>query len=146
MKNIAKISLIAFVLSGFIFLIAALTALIDTPTFINRIQTTIIAWQLPLIAISMILYGCVKEQGSILNTILRAVATLLLTIAFFCTNITKNIIQDVASNIENYVDIAEKTIKSEGENLKEYEKQIERAVEDAEDNYHRNRYRDEDYW
>jgi multisubunit Na+/H+ antiporter MnhG subunit len=132
----------ALVLSGFIFLIVVLTALIDTPTFLHRMHSTIIAWQLPLVAIGMIAYASVKEQGTLLNSIFRLTAAGLLFIAFLCTNLTKNIVQDVASNIENYVDVAEKTIKSEAENVKDYEKQLERAVEDANDKKNR---RDRDW-
>jgi multisubunit Na+/H+ antiporter MnhG subunit len=132
----------ALVLSGFIFLIVVLTALIDTPTFLHRMHSTIIAWQLPLVAIGMIAYASVKEQGTLLNSIFRLTAAGLLFIAFLCTNLTKNIVQDVASNIENYVDVAEKTIKSEAENVKDYEKQLERAVEDANEKENR---RDRDW-
>jgi hypothetical protein len=132
----------ALVLSGFIFLIVVLTALIDTPTFLHRMHSTIIAWQLPLVAIGMIAYASVKEQGTLLNSIFRLTAAGLLFIAFLCTNLTKNIVQDVASNIENYVDVADKTIKSEAENVKDYEKQLERAVEDANDKKNR---RDRDW-
>lgn len=142
MKNFKTFSMAALVLSGFIFLIVVLTALIDTPTFLHRMHSTIIAWQLPLVAIGMIAYASVKEQGTLLNSIFRLTAAGLLFIAFLCTNLTKNIVQDVASNIENYVDVAEKTIKSEAENVKDYEKQLERAVEDANDKKNR---RDRDW-
>lgn len=123
-------------------MIVVLTALIDTPTFLHRMHSTIIAWQLPLVAIGMIAYASVKEQDTLLNSIFRLTAAGLLFIAFLCTNLTKNIVQDVASNIENYVDVAEKTIKSEAENVKDYEKQLERAVEDANDKKNR---RDRDW-
>ena len=150
MKNFKTFSMAALVLSGFIFLIVVLTALIDTPTFLHRMHSTIIAWQLPLVAIGMIAYASVKEQDTLLNSIFRLTAAGLLFIAFLCTNLTKNIVQDVASNIENYVDVAEKTIKSEAENVKDYEKQLERAVEDANDKKNRrdrdwNEY-DEEYY
>lgn len=144
MKNFKTFSMAALVLSGFIFLIVVLTALIDTPTFLHRMHSTIIAWQLPLVAIGMIAYASVKEQGTLLNSIFRLTAAGLLFIAFLCTNLTKNIVQDVASNIENYVDVAEKTIKSEAENVKDYEKQLERAVEDANEKQKNRRDRDWD--
>ncbi len=142
MKNFKTFSMAALVLSGFIFLIVVLTALIDTPTFLHRMHSTIIAWQLPLVAIGMIAYASVKEQGTLLNSIFRLTAAGLLFIAFLCTNLTKNIVQDVASNIENYVDVADKTIKSEAENVKDYEKQLQRAVEDANEKENR---RDRDW-
>lgn len=144
MKNFKTFSMAALVLSGFIFLIVVLTALIDTPTFLHRMHSTIIAWQLPLVAIGMIAYASVKEQDTLLNSIFRLTAAGLLFIAFLCTNLTKNIVQDVASNIENYVDVAEKTIKSEAENVKDYEKQLQRAVEDANDKEKNRRDRDWD--
>lgn len=144
MKNFKTFSMAALVLSGFIFLIVVLAALIDTPTFLHRMHSTIIAWQLPLVAIGMIAYASVKEQGTLLNSIFRLTAAGLLFIAFLCTNLTKNIVQDAASNIENYVDVAEKTIKSEAENVKDYEKQLERAVEDANEKVKKNR-RDRDW-
>lgn len=144
MKNFKTFSMAALVLSGFIFLIVVLTALIDTPTFLHRMHSTIIAWQLPLVAIGMIAYASVKEQDTLLNSIFRLTAAGLLFIAFLCTNLTKNIVQDVASNIENYVDVAEKTIKSEAENVKDYEKQLQRAVEDANEKQKNRRDRDWD--
>lgn len=144
MKNFKTFSMAALVLSGFIFLIVVLTALIDTPTFLHRMHSTIIAWQLPLVAIGMIAYASVKEQGTLLNSIFRLTAAGLLFIAFLCTNLTKNIVQDVASNIENYVDVADKTIKSEAENVKDYEKQLQRAVEDANEKEKNRRDRDWD--
>ena len=144
MKNFKTFSMAALVLSGFIFLIVVLTALIDTPTFLHRMHSTIIAWQLPLVAIGMIAYASVKEQGTLLNSIFRLTAAGLLFIAFLCTNLTKNIVQDVASNIKNYVDVADKTIKSEAENVKDYEKQLQRAVEDANEKEKNRRDRDWD--
>ena len=151
MKKFQTFSMAALVLSAFIFFIVSLTAMIDTPTFLHRIHTTIIAWQLPLVTIGLIAYASVKEQGELMNTIFRLAAAGLMILAFFCTNLTKNTVQDVASNISNYVDVAGKTIKNEAENMKEYEKQLERAVEDAEERMH-NRESDldwdeiEDYW
>lgn len=130
-------SLAALVLSFFIFLVAVLTAFIDSSTFLNRIHTTMLVWQLPLVAIGLITLAFYKAEKEADNApksgLMRFVSIILMVIALFVTNISKNTVQDVASNVENYVDIAAELIDDEASNVRGYAKTLERAVEDAED-------------
>lgn len=139
--NNKKFSIAAFALATFIMLVTLLTAVIATPSFLNRIHTTILMWQLPLVTIALIVFAAVAEKEDKLAKIFRLIAVGVLAIGFFLTNITKNTVQDAVSNIENYVDITEATIKSEAENMLEYGRTIERAIDRAE----REMYDDEDY-
>ena len=139
--NNKKFSIAAFALATFIMLVTLLTAVIATPSFLNRIHTTILMWQLPLVTIALIVFAAVAEKEDKLAKIFRFIAVGVLAIGFFLTNITKNTVQDAVSNIENYVDITEATIKSEAENILEYGRTIERAIDRAE----REMYDDEDY-
>lgn len=142
----------ALILAFFIFVIAAITAIMDSSTFLNRIQTTIIAWQLPLVTMGLIilsLYEAKREEGShIITIIINVVAIALMTVALLVTNLSKNAVQDVASNAKNLVDVAAELIEDEAPNVREYQKIIERAAEDAEEviekQSNRNRGRDYD--
>ena len=101
MKKISNFSFAALVLSLFILLIAFLTTVIDTPTFINRLHTAIIVWHLPLAAIALLAYAFVKENGEEYLKKFRLWAIVALVAGLFCTNLTKNTVQDVASNTSN---------------------------------------------
>jgi uncharacterized membrane protein len=132
MKKISNFSCAALALSAFILLISVLTLVIDTPTFINRIHTTIIFWQLPLVTIGLLVCAFLKEKDCELLGKLRLAAIGALVVGFFCTNLTKNIVQDVVSNAENYVDVAVATMDSEAENVVEYGVKLETARKAAE--------------
>lgn len=137
MKIKCNWSLAALVLSFFIVFVAMLTAFMDSSTFINRIHTTILLWQLPLVAIGLIVmafYNAGKDTESDTGSvIMRYVSIIFMVIALFTTNITKNTVQDVASNVDNYVDVAAELIEDEASNIRGYAKTIERAVIDAEE-------------
>jgi hypothetical protein len=60
-------------------------------------------------------------------------AVLLLSASLFCSNLTKNAVQDIGSNVENYVDVAASIIKDEKENVKDYAKTLEKAAENRND-------------
>ncbi|MBQ2141908.1 MAG: hypothetical protein II204_02005, partial [Alistipes sp.] len=55
---------------------------------------------------------------------------------------TKNTVQDTISNIGNYVDVAKATIEHEAENIEEYGRSIEHAINRAERDM-RDRYEDD---
>lgn len=134
MKIKCNWSLAALVLSFFIVFVAMLTAFMDSSTFINRIHTTILLWQLPLVAIGLIVMAFCRERYSDTGSvIMRYVSIIFMVIALFTTNITKNTVQDVASNVDNYVDVAAELIEDEASNIRGYAKTIERAVIDAEE-------------
>lgn len=142
MNKHSKFSLAALVLSAFIMLIALLTAFIATPSFLNRLHTTILLWQLPLVTIGLIVVAAVTETESGLAKVFRLIAVGTLTLGFIFTNVTKNAVQDTVSNIGNYVDVAKATIEHEAENIEEYGRSIESAINRAERDM-RDRYEDD---
>ena len=142
MNKHSKFSLAALVLSAFIMLIALLTAFIATPSFLNRLHTTILLWQLPLVTIGLIVVAAMTETESGLAKIFRLIAVGTLTLGFIFTNVTKNAVQDTVSNIGNYVDVAKATIEHEAENIEEYGRSIERAINRAERDM-RDKYEDD---
>lgn len=142
MNKHSKFSLAALVLSAFIMLIALLTAFIATPSFLNRLHTTILLWQLPLVTIGLIVVAALTETESGLAKIFRLIAVGTLTLGFIFTNVTKNTVQDTVSNISNYVDVAKATIEHEAENIEEYGRSIEHAINRAERDM-RDRYEDD---
>ena len=142
MNKHSKFSLAALVLSAFIMLIALLTAFIATPSFLNRLHTTILLWQLPLVTIGLIVVAAMTETESGLAKVFRLIAVGTLTLGFIFTNVTKNTVQDTVSNIGNYVDVAKATIEHEAKNIEEYGRSIEHAINRAERDM-RDRYEDD---
>lgn len=127
--NKNKISLIALVLVTVVFFITVLTAFISTPTFLNRLATAIITWQLPLIIVGLLVFASVFEKEK-KASLFRLIATGLLVLSFFFTNTTKNMVQDTVSNAGNFVDVAAATIEKEFDNVDEYEAKIEDTIDD----------------
>jgi hypothetical protein len=132
MKKILNLSFAALLLSLFVLLIAFLTAIIDTPTVLNRIQTTIIAWHLPMATIVLLVCGVIRDKEDKLLGIFRYIALCALLVGFFLTNVTKNVFQDVLSNTGKYVDVAVATIEKESANVVGYGLKLENALESAE--------------
>ena len=119
---------VALILSLFICLVVVITAIIDSATFLSRLHTTIIVWQLPLVAIAVIIYSFIKEREELETNVPAWVAVLLMAVSMFCSNITKNAVQDVGSNVENYVDVAASIIKEEKDNVNDYGKTLREAT------------------
>ena len=140
MNKISNFSFAALALSLFILLIAILTTVIDTPTFINIVQTTIVAWHLPMVAIALLAYAFVKEKGDDLLKKFRLLTIVVLAAGLFCTNLTKNTVQDVVSNASSYVDVATATVEKEAKNLMEYILKLQRAGDKAEESLYPKRY------
>ena len=124
-----KYSLIALVMVSFVFLVTFLTAFIATPSFLNRIGTTIIQWNLPLIIVGLLVFASVFEKEN-LSGLFRLIASGLLVLTFFFTNSTKNMVQDGVSNLENYLDVAIATAEKEIDNIDKYEDKVMDAAED----------------
>ena len=94
-------TLVGNILAGLLALLCLFTAFVDSSTFINRLYTTAVMWNLPLITIAVVAYAFVKgecKKGNLISVVL-------LVVAFLCSNITKNAVQDVVSNAENYVEV-----------------------------------------
>lgn len=132
-------STVALALSSVVFLVVVLTSLIDGATYLSRLHTTIIAWQIPLVTIGVIIYSFVTEKEEGKCNLFAWVAVGLMAFSMLCSNLTKNVVQDAGSNVENYVDVAAKIIKKESKKTEKYEKTLENAMK-------KNRsYYDDDY-
>jgi hypothetical protein len=141
-NDCTKFSFIALALTAFVLLISLLTTFIATPTFLNRIESTIILWNLPLIIVALLVFAAVTEKQNKRACSFRRLAIVGLIISFFCTNVSKNAVQDVASNISNYVDVATATMEKEYDNVREYAGEFKGTVDKLE---HKNkRMRDYD--
>ena len=123
-----KFSFIALVLAGFVLLISLLTTFIATPTFLNRLETTIVAWHLPLIIVALLVVAAIVEKKDKQARFFRILAILGLVASFFFTNLTKNTVQDVVSNASNYVDVATATIEKEYDNISDYEHEFQKTA------------------
>ncbi len=135
-------STVALALSSVVFLVVVLTSLIDGATYLSRLHTTIIAWNIPLVTIGVIIYSFVTEKEEGKCNLFAWVAVGLMAFSMLCSNLTKNVVQDAGSNVENYVDVAAKIIKKESKKADMYEETLERAAKSAT----RNRgYYDDDY-
>ena len=121
----------ALALSGLVFLVVVLTSLIDGATYLSRLHTTIIAWQIPLVTIGVIIYSFVTEKEEGKTNLFAWVAVGLMAFSMLCSNLTKNVVQDAGSNVENYVDVAAKIIKKESRKAEKYEKTLEKAAKSA---------------
>ena len=123
-----KFSFIALAIAGFVLLISLLTTFIATPTFLNRLETTIVAWHLPLIIVALLVVAAIVEKKDKQARFFRLLAILGLVASFFFTNLTKNTVQDVVSNASNYVDVATATIEKEYDNLPDYKHEFEKTI------------------
>jgi hypothetical protein len=127
------LSIAALSLASVLFLLCLITAFVDSSTFINRLYTTALAWNLPLVAVLMIVFSfalnCKRGACNLLNWI----ATGVIILAFFLSNVTKNTVQDVVSNADNFVGVASEAMSDEAENISDWAEDLEDAAEDAED-------------
>lgn len=135
------------VLAAVVALLCIITAFMDSSNFINRLYTTALMWQLPLVAIALTAYGF-KKSGQGESKVVGWISVLLLTAAFFCSNITKNSVQDVVSNVDNYVDVAAEAVPEIMKNGEKWGEKLQNATKrvdfsDFDDDY--DDY-DEEYW
>lgn len=105
-------------------LLCLITAFMDSSNFINRLYTTAVMWNIPLVTIVLVVIGFVKSESKVLSY----VSIVLLVAAFFCSNITKNSVQDVVSNVDNYVDVAAEAVPTIMKDARNWEKRLENAV------------------
>lgn len=125
------VNIAAFSLAALLFLLCLLTAFVDSSTFINRLYTTAVMWNLPVVTILMIVLSfainCKRGTCNLLNLI----ATGLMVLAFLLSNITKNTVQDVVSNADNLVSVAAEAVVDNVDNVEDWKDEVEDAVEDA---------------
>lgn len=142
--------LVALVLSAVIFFITVFTSLIDGATFLSRIHTTIIVWNLPLVAIGLIIYSFVVNKDEEEKNNFGWVSVALMSVSLFLSNPTKNAVQDFGSNVGNFVDVAASLIVDESKNVEEYGETMMDAVKDAQDEFFKGKRNskkyDDDYY
>lgn len=136
------LTIAALSLASVIFLLCLITAFVDSSTFINRLYTTVLTWNLPFVAVLMIVFSfalnCKRGACNLLNWI----ATGVMVLAFFFSNVTKNTVQDAVSNADNFVGIVAEAIVDNVDNIEDWQDDMQSAFEDAEDEI-RDRYDDE---
>lgn len=135
------IALIAVTLAAVLFLLSFIIMLVDSSTILNRLYTTALLWQLPLLTVAMIIYLFAKHKDEC--KILAWIATALMVLTFLFTNYSKNIIQDTLSNTDNYVDIAAEAVVDNIDKVRDWEDVIGDAVRKATKS--QRDYDDEDY-
>lgn len=123
----------ALILSVLILLLSFITAVVDSATFINHMYTTVLEWNLPLAAIALAVAAFVTSQREHKNQLLNIVAVAMLGVAFICSNPSKNMVQDHASNLGNYVEVAAEVIRDDAENVFQWSEDVQKAVVDAEE-------------
>lgn len=108
-------------------LLCIITAFMDSSNFINRLYTTAVLWHLPLVAVALTAYGFVRG-GNGESKVVGWISVLLLTVAFLCSNITKNSVQDVVSNVDNYVDVAVEAVPDVMKKAEKWSQKLEKAT------------------
>lgn len=96
-----------------VLLILAFVGLVsDSGTFLNRLYTTAIVWQLPLVSIALLCYGIVQDKKEGKKSSMAVIGILALILAFCMSNVMKNTVADAASNAENIVNVGKNAAKS----------------------------------
>lgn len=120
-------TLVGNILAGLLALLCLFTAFVDSSTFVNRLYTTAIMWNIPLIAIAVVAYAFVKgecKRGNLISVVL-------LVVAFLFSNITKNSVQDVVSNAENYVEVGKEAVIDVLDDADDWKETIEDVAKDV---------------
>ena len=137
-------SIAALVIAAILAVLCFVTAIADTSSFLNRMYTTAVEWNLPLACLAALAVAFVttcKVRG---NHLYNYIALGLLFVAFCCSNISKNKIQDYISNCDNIVSVVAEGVSDNAPNLSEWMDEAEdaakyagRAWGDYEDSYRR---------
>ena len=107
-------------LAALLAVLCLVTAFVDSSTFINRLYTTALMWNLPLITVALVAYGFYKGEAKKVGIL----SVVLLVVAFFCSNVMKNSVQDAISNAENYVEVAKEAAIDVIEDAKDWQELI----------------------
>ena len=135
LENITIYTCAALIFSLIILFLSFITAIVDSATFLNRMYTTALEWNMPLAAIALIVIGFVVCQKEGRKQLFNNVAAAMLFVAFIFSNTTKNMVQDHISNFENYVDVAAEAMHDEAENIIDWSEKIEEGAEEVEDEF-----------
>lgn len=135
LENITIYTCAALIFSLIILFLSFITAIVDSATFLNRMYTTALEWNMPLATIALIVIGFVVCQKEGRKQLFNIVAAAMLFVAFIFSNTTKNMVQDHISNFENYVDVAAEAMHDEAENIIDWSEKIEEGAEEVEDEF-----------
>ena len=125
--------------------LCVVTNLVDSSTFINRLYTTALAWNIPLATIALVVIGFTISIREKKPRSMSLLSVILLVVAFLFSNVNKNMLQDHLSNADNYVDVVSEGIKDNAGNIIDWKNSIEKAVVAAQRNmYDHNRHSDYD--
>ena len=122
----------AAVLALLLFVLSLITALMDSSTFINRMYTTALEWNIPLVAIVATVVGFVVAQKEGKSALLSLAATGLLAVGFVFSNTTKNRVQDHISNLDNYVGVASEAVRDNASSVVGWFETMEDSVKEVE--------------
>ncbi len=146
-------SIAALAIASILAVLCFVTALADSSSFLNRMYTTAVEWNLPLVCIVAIAAAFITTCKSRGNHLLNYIAVGLLVVAFCSSNINKNKVQDYISNCDNIVSVVAEGVGDNVSNLSDWMDEAEDAVKDAgrawrayEDSYARRYYRESDYY
>ncbi len=120
----------ALLLAALLLVLSFITSSVDSASFINRMYTTALEWNLPLAAIALVVVAFVTSQRERKNQLLNLVAVAMLAVAFVFSNPNKNMVQDHISNLNNYVNVSAEAVR---DNLDNVDKWMEKAQDTAED-------------
>ena len=136
MGHISIYTCAALILSLIILFLSFITAIVDSATFLNRMYTTVLEWNMPLAAIALVVIGFVVCQKEGRKQSLNVVAALMLFVAFIFSNTSKNMVQDHVSNLENYVDVVAEAMHDDAENVVDWRDKIVESADEVEDKFH----------
>jgi hypothetical protein len=122
----------AAVLALLLFVLSLITALMESSTFINRMYTTALEWNIPLVAIAATVVGFVVAQKEGKSALLSLAATCLLAVGFVFSNTTKNRVQDHISNLDNYVGVASEAVRDNASSVVGWLEMMEESVKEVE--------------
>ncbi len=122
----------AAVLALLLCLLSLITALMESSTFINRMYTTALEWNIPLVAIAATVVGFVVAQKEGKSALLSLAATGLLAVGFVFSNTTKNRVQDHISNLDNYVGVASEAVRDNASSVVGWWEMMEESVKEVE--------------
>lgn len=112
-------------------LLCIITNFVDSATFLNRMYTTVIEWNIPLATIALIVVGFAISRREKQPLLINFVGVAFIIVAFIFSNVTKNKVQDHVSNFENYIDIAAEAMKDNAEEVIDWKDNLEDAAADV---------------
>lgn len=135
MSNLNYWSIAALAIASILAVLCFVTALADSSSFLNRMYTTAVEWNLPLVCIVAIAAAFITTCKSRGNHLLNYIAVGLLVVAFCSSNINKNKLQDYISNADNVVSVVAEGVSDNASSIGDWLDLAEDAANDLEEEY-----------